>query len=566
LDVFDGQAAKLDEGPGLLQSAWRYKGIVAIAALVGALLGYAYEARQPTLYEGVTQLLLSQGANTGSGNGGANDPQRFLSNQVAKIGSWPVMELAAKEVPGTSPALLSQQVSTEISKDADVITIRVLAPTGEEAAQLAKAVGTAYDEFIRQSSRDQVIAERKQLEAAMRDLSATFAKLETAIAASPGDRSSLEARKLAVQEQQTATARRIQQLASQPKDGTGFVDQQQDGPVPQRPVQPKPSRGAAAGLLLGLVGSTAVAWWLNTRKMARTGRAAAEQVPGAAGADEGQPPEWDRAPEGRVAGRWSDTDDAAGNGNGNQRRGGNATLNRWLTGRRPGDPNEVESNGATLQGRPAPATSPPLNSRRGAVNASLGPGASDLGGMFARVAATLSDEPVDWFLDNLPQRMAEQVIMRVYADVVTLLLDDAEGAFELAGSIGLTAEEEGVAVDIGNEILREALRQGASVFQDTNPVPPAAVDIPGGRNAEALVLVPLVESSSWLGMLLVGRRRPASGSRNVTFSDEDIERIILYAMEIAPTLQALLLLGRLQSPLRSLDDPEERAERTADFS
>jgi hypothetical protein len=40
-------------------------------------------------------------------------------------------------------------------------------------------------------------------------------------------------------------------------------------------------------------------------------------------------------------------------------------------------------------------------------------------------------------------------------------------------------------------------------------------------------------------------------------------------MEIAPTLQALLLLHRLQRPLRSLEafpspDPGERANRTAD--
>jgi len=45
MDTFDGQAMNLDEGPGIVQSAWRYKWLVAIAALVGALLGYAWEAR-----------------------------------------------------------------------------------------------------------------------------------------------------------------------------------------------------------------------------------------------------------------------------------------------------------------------------------------------------------------------------------------------------------------------------------------------------------------------------------------------------------------------------------------
>jgi hypothetical protein len=330
-------------------------------------------------------------------------------------------------------------------------------------------------------------------------------------------------------------------------------------------VQPTPTRGAAAGLLLGLIGSAAFTWLLNSRRMARPGWAAAGQVPGAAGVDEGRPPERDHAPEGRVAGGWSDADLAAGNGNGHgaQRRGVFAVLSKWQTSQRPRDPDEVEGNGATLQGRQTHATSSLLDGRPEAVSASVGPSGNDLVAMFARVAATLPDEPVDWLLENLPQRMAEQVIMIVYADVVTLLLDDGVGAFEVAGSIGLTAEEQGVAVDVASDILGEALKQGASVFQGANPAPPSAVDLlPGGRNAEAIVLVPLVESSSWLGMLLVGRRRLSSGQRDVAFSDEEIAHVIRYAMEIAPRLQALLLLDELQSsPLRSLD---ARTERTAD--
>jgi hypothetical protein len=273
MTAFDGQAMNLEEGPGLLQSAWRYKRLVAIAALVGALFGYAWEARQPTLYVGVSRLLLSADGNRLPGDVPQfrEDSERFLSNQVELIGSWPVLEAAAKASPGTSPAILGQHMTTEISKEADVVVIRVLAPTAEEAATLAGAVGTAYDRFVKQSSRDAARAEVKNLDAASRSLSDLLIKLDAEIQASPGD-PSLQSKKRAVEEQLDATAKRSQQLTTQARIGISHVVHKQDGAPSLLPAQPKPSRGAATGLLLGLVGSAAFAWFLNSRSAAQPGR------------------------------------------------------------------------------------------------------------------------------------------------------------------------------------------------------------------------------------------------------------------------------------------------------
>src|SRR5205809_7745965 len=44
---------------GLLQAVWRYKWLVTAAVLVGALLGYGWAARQPTLYAGVSRVILT---------------------------------------------------------------------------------------------------------------------------------------------------------------------------------------------------------------------------------------------------------------------------------------------------------------------------------------------------------------------------------------------------------------------------------------------------------------------------------------------------------------------------
>ena len=51
--IFHRQRRSGDVVGGLLGSAWRYKWLLAMAVLVGALVGYGWAARQPTLYEGV---------------------------------------------------------------------------------------------------------------------------------------------------------------------------------------------------------------------------------------------------------------------------------------------------------------------------------------------------------------------------------------------------------------------------------------------------------------------------------------------------------------------------------
>jgi hypothetical protein len=555
METFDGSASGLDEGPGLLQSAWRYRWVVVAAALLGALFGYAWEARQPTLYEGVSRLYFRV---AGDGQQFREDPERFLSNQVALIGSWPVLERAAKASPGTSPSILSQQMSAEISKDADVITIHVLAPTASQAKRLADGVGTAYDAFVKESSREAARAEVRGLEAASRELSSTLVRLDAAIQASPGDRS-LQAKRRAVEEQLDATARRSQQLATQARVGNSRVALQQEAAIPRRPAQPQPSRGAAAGLLLGLLGSAAFAWWLNSQRAARSQQTDQEQA--LAGVGGGWSVQPGPGPEGRTAG-WADPARVAGNGNGGQALGVGATLARWLTRERPTDPDAVQDTADAAQYQ-ADAESSAWNDRQGAVGVPVEVDGNDLRNLLARLGATLGDAPLGWYLDNVPQRMAEQLTMNVQADVVTLLLDNANGPFEVVGHIGLTAEERAVVMNADDDILQEALREGVSVFQGDNPVP-AASSLPGSRNAEAVVVVPLVDDWSWFGALVVGRRS-ANGNHVAKFSDAEIERIILYATEIAPTLQALLLLHQLQEgPLRTLDtspDPDAGVRR-----
>jgi hypothetical protein len=189
-------------------------------------------------------------------------------------------------------------------------------------------------------------------------------------------------------------------------------------------------------------------------------------------------------------------------------------------------------------------------------------GGEGLRSVFDRLEGTLYGESLAWYLDNYPQVMAEQLTMSVSTEMVAVLLDNDEGSLVVAGGFGLTAEEQAAVVRKSHDVLRQALADGVGIFQEgIDRIPTAAAGLPGSQSTKALIIVPLVKRSSWFGMLAVGRRS-ANGHRVAGFNDQEIERIIMYAMEIAPTLHTLILLGRLQDSLRS---PEQSRDDGAEL-
>ena len=130
METKDGQARSWEEGPDLLQSAWRYKWLIAVAALLGLLLGYGWAARQPTLYQAASQVLLT-GTPTISLSGTppqpVGDPERYLRNQATLIGTTDVLELAAKRSKGEATVEdLRAAMVVEPEQDADLMTISIL--------------------------------------------------------------------------------------------------------------------------------------------------------------------------------------------------------------------------------------------------------------------------------------------------------------------------------------------------------------------------------------------------------------------------------------------------------
>jgi capsular polysaccharide biosynthesis protein len=529
METFDAQPRGWDEGPGLLQSAWRYNWLIATAMLVGALLGYGWAARQPTLYQGVTRLIISEpGSGTSPG-----DPDRYLRNQAELIGSTPVLQRAAKlsKVAGASADTLGGQLTVEVEQDSDVITVSVLDPTPNGAASLANAVGAAYQDYVADRSREaaqQVRRATSQLEDRLAEIDA-----ELATATRPGA-ASLRREHDAIEERLKANAGRI--AANLDNAGSSPVQLQEEAAVPGQPSLPATRRTVAIGAFLALVGSVVLAWWLNSRREAQTARAAWK--------GSGQ----DLAPQGGGAG-YDLTPDALGD----------AALRVEPETADRGPAAVPSGNGVKLDGAAAPLVRRLAREHdidRDQVQGAQPPGTGEddgLIGLLTRLEVALAGQPLHAYSESLPQVMAEELTNASFADVVAVLLDNGAGSFEVVAGVGLAADEQHATVDQRHDVLRQAHQDGVSVFDDTSRLMvAAAAGIPGSQTAEALILVPLIQDPSWIGMLLAGRRS-GNGRQATTFDDQEVADLVLYAMDSVPILHSLLLLRRLQQCLAVLD-------------
>jgi uncharacterized protein involved in exopolysaccharide biosynthesis len=239
----------------LLGSNWRYKPLIATAVLLGALLGYGWAARQPTLYQGVTRVVLGAGSDPTSLPPG--EPEGHLRSQAQLISSAPVLERAVKQSGSRiSVETLRQRLQVKVAPGADVLTIRMVDPTAKGAAQLADAVAAAYEAVLAQQIE-------RQLEDMMRRLQATLAGLDAELADRPDNRG-LQARRTACAAQLTAVQRQLMGAAARPS----VVWQR--AAVPEQPITPGPGRAMAVGMVLGLLASAVLVWWLTRRQRSRS--------------------------------------------------------------------------------------------------------------------------------------------------------------------------------------------------------------------------------------------------------------------------------------------------------
>ena len=103
---------------GCFGSIWGYKSLIAAAVLLGALLGSGWAARQPTLYEGVTRVVLEAGSDPAILPLG--EPEGHLGSQAQLMNSAPVLERAVKQSGSRiSVETLRQRLEIDVAAEAD---------------------------------------------------------------------------------------------------------------------------------------------------------------------------------------------------------------------------------------------------------------------------------------------------------------------------------------------------------------------------------------------------------------------------------------------------------------
>jgi capsular polysaccharide biosynthesis protein len=258
----------------LLGSIWGYKSLIAAAVLLGALLGSGWAARQPTLYEGVTRVLMTAGSTSLPGDALPQppvDPGRYLDHQAQMMRSALVLQRAVK-LSGSriSVQTLRQRLEIDAAAEADVLTIRVVDSTATEAAQLADAVAVAYDQFLAQQWRESFRARVRRLQSALR---ARLAEMDAKLARDSND-SRLRAQRAAVAEQLSAIARQLME----PERYRPSLSRERAA-VPGQPISPGPGRAMVIGMLLGLLASAVLVWWRTRGQRPTSTSSATEQGP-----------------------------------------------------------------------------------------------------------------------------------------------------------------------------------------------------------------------------------------------------------------------------------------------
>jgi capsular polysaccharide biosynthesis protein len=486
----DGPTYDWPEGPGLIESIRRYRWLVLAIVLAGAVAAFAWSSTQPVRYEGVVRVFVAaQGEQ-------ATDPGRIVRSQAEYLKSPEVLTRAAALTDGrVTPKELEQRLSVEPARDADVITIRVLESTAQGAASLADTVVRAYREVVARQTAEAARQQAATLERRQRQLEAEIATLNRQLQAQPGN-PRLVANRDAKQRLLNSLADQREAARPAARADGSVEGLQERAAVPDEPAQPKPLRTAAIGAVLALMLASALAWWLNGRRLAderllaslREGRA----VPAGSTALASLPP-----------------------------------AARLLRGGR-----QVTVNGTR------------------AGNGSVS-GIADFDQVAASVQQlfrSLDGPPQQLYEENLPQLAAEQIAQSFEVDLVAILLRTGDEVRTM-GSVGLQPATAGLVDQAVGELIEQAAGGGPRLV-DADELPLLAGIGLDGDQEVSLALVPLVRDQVGFGLLLAGRR--PDGEAAAPHGEQEVEEIAASTREMVPYLWAWQLLRSLKLRLGTL--------------
>ena len=266
--------------PGIVASLLRYRLLVVVMMLLGALAGWGLAKMLPVRYEANAALILSDPGGPSILGGGSSlassDRQIYLAKQADIMGSSLVLGRALEELQSKESLTdVRERLTVEPSQNLAGILIRATGADPESAAALANAVGAAYEEVTAERATQGARRAVESLEKIRAGLQNELDNSPTPPDGRPTSRQQRLAGRIADLQQ------REDDITTQVAVSATGVELFEQANLPIAPAQPKPKLYAALGALLGLLSAGALAWWAAARYRRAEGRADPVRILGA---------------------------------------------------------------------------------------------------------------------------------------------------------------------------------------------------------------------------------------------------------------------------------------------
>lgn len=228
--------------------------LLTVLLVVGVSLVASYV--QTPIYRGTARVLLQPRSSDSLFDSGAVgqrvDPERALQTEIQVLKSEPVRDVVRSRIGSAPPVSASSVLET------DVIAVRAESPIPEQAAAIANAYATAYVDFRRKQTVDDLLAAGQEVQAKVVDLQKEIDALESEIATAPGSRQeavrrAVEERKNTLVQQQGLFKQRLDQLQVDAALKSGGAQLVGSATTPTSPVRPRPVRNGFLGVFSGLM-------------------------------------------------------------------------------------------------------------------------------------------------------------------------------------------------------------------------------------------------------------------------------------------------------------------------
>ena len=269
-----GSNEKLEHGPGLLASLWRFRYALLAAVVVAAVLGYLLSSLQSPTYSTSALIVLREDRGTGLFSDATFTalPDQNVPQQANIAASDEVMARAAESLGNVVADDLGDIVEIGSDISLNQLTITAEAESADQAAARANAVSDAYVSVARQQSLADVENATAVIDEQIKALRDALQEENDTLRDSPGNVLAQD-RVRTTQDQLLALQTKVAEITA---DATAFgsgVRLRQEAEVPESPTSPQPLRDAGLTAVLVFVVGAVVAYWragMRRRVEART--------------------------------------------------------------------------------------------------------------------------------------------------------------------------------------------------------------------------------------------------------------------------------------------------------